>query len=105
MDKRKFIASSEIFSDFTVEISLYRVSTIQDVIDLFKERLIEVLEEHNFTSLIQVLENKKLHIHTPSRTMTIKWKNLELYLGDRARRGQLLPKGWRKVDRLSTEID
>ena len=64
MDKRKFIASSDIFSDFTVEISLYRVSTIQDVIDLFKERLVEVLMEHNFTGLIQMLENKKFHIHT-----------------------------------------
>ena len=33
-------------------------------IDLFKERLVEVLEEHNFTGLLQMLENKKFHIHT-----------------------------------------
>ena len=61
--------------------------------------------EEKLVASCVIQEGKKLHIHTPSRTMTIKWKNLELYLGDRARRGQLLPKGWRKVDRLSTEID
>ena len=27
-DKRKFIASSEIFSDFSVEISLYNIESI-----------------------------------------------------------------------------
>jgi len=64
MDKRKFIASSDIFSDFTVEISLYQVSTIDDIIQKFKEHLIEVLQKHNFTMLINILENKHLHIHT-----------------------------------------
>jgi len=64
MDKRKFISSSDIFSDFTVEISLYRISSIKDIIHIFKERLEEVLLEHNFTSLLHILENRKLHIHT-----------------------------------------
>ena len=64
MDKRKFIASSDIFSDFTVEISLYQISTIDDIIKNFKENLIEVLQEHNFSMLINILENKDFHIHT-----------------------------------------
>ena len=33
--------------------------------------------------------------------MTIKWKDLDDYYGDRALRGSLLPKGWRKVERLA----
>ena len=64
MDKRKFIASSDIFSDFTVEISLYEISTIDDIIKKFKEELKSVLEEHNFTMLLNILENKRLHLHT-----------------------------------------
>ena len=63
MDKRKFIASSDIFSDFTVEISLYQVSTIDDIIQKFKGHLIEVLQKHNFTMLINILENGTKSIH------------------------------------------
>jgi hypothetical protein len=32
--------------------------------------------------------------------MTIKWSDLDDYYGDRALRGSMLPKGWRKVERL-----
>jgi len=35
--------------------------------------------------------------------MTIKWDDLDNYYGDRAMRGRFLPKGWRKVSRLSAE--
>jgi hypothetical protein len=64
MDKRKFIASSDIFSDFTVEISLYQISTIDDIIQKFKEELVELLQKHTFTMLLHILENKEFHIHT-----------------------------------------
>ena len=36
------------------------------------------------------------------RTMTLKPRDLEHYLGGRGRRGALLPRGWRKVDGLTT---
>ena len=44
-EKRKFIASSELFSDFTVEISLYNVETLEDIIEIFKEELKECLKK------------------------------------------------------------
>jgi len=37
------------------------------------------------------------------RTMTLKARDLEDYLGERARRGALLPRGWRKVDDLAVD--
>jgi len=45
-------------------------------------------------------EDGCLQVHTGNRMMTIKWKDLDDYYGDRALRGSLLPKGWRKVERL-----
>jgi topoisomerase-4 subunit A len=36
--------------------------------------------------------------------MTLKWDDLDDYYGERALRGRMLPKGWRKVERLSTEV-
>ncbi|MDG2289479.1 MAG: DNA topoisomerase IV subunit A [Woeseiaceae bacterium] len=45
-------------------------------------------------------ENGALQVHTGTRTMTIKWNDLDDYYGDRALRGTMLPKGWRKVERL-----
>jgi hypothetical protein len=62
-EKRKFIASSEIFSDFTVDISLYNVDTLEDIINEFKNELKKCLEENNFTNLVKILEKKNFHIH------------------------------------------
>jgi topoisomerase IV subunit A len=45
----------------------------------------------------------ELRVHCGQRTMTLKPRDLESYLGERARRGALLPRGWRKVDDLSTD--
>ena len=47
-----------------------------------------------------VPEEGSLQVHTGTRMMTIKWSDLDEYYGDRALRGSLLPKGWRKVERL-----
>ena len=35
-DKRLFIASSELFSNFQIDISLFDVSTLDDIILIFK---------------------------------------------------------------------
>ena len=48
-------------------------------------------------------EEGNLLVHTGTRTMTIKWSDIDNYYGERALRGSLLPKGWRKVERLSAE--
>ena len=37
------------------------------------------------------------------RKMTLSWKDLQHYLGARGQRGAVLPRGWRKVDRLGAE--
>lgn len=47
-----------------------------------------------------VPEEGDLQVHTGTRMMTLKWNDLDNYYGERALRGSLLPKGWRKVERL-----
>jgi topoisomerase-4 subunit A len=44
-----------------------------------------------------------LSVKSGARTMTLSWKDLEAYLGSRATRGGLLPRGWQKVDGLAVE--
>ena len=44
-----------------------------------------------------------LSIRSGSRTMTLSFKDLGEYVGSRATRGGLLPRGWQKVDGLSVE--
>ena len=39
-----------------------------------------------------------LEIASGKRTMTLKTADLEYYEGTRGRRGNMLPRGWRKVD-------
>jgi topoisomerase-4 subunit A len=50
-----------------------------------------------------VPEDGDLRVHTGTRTMTIRWDDFDPYYGDRGLRGALLPKGWRKVERLEAE--
>ncbi|HUF71324.1 MAG TPA: DNA topoisomerase IV subunit A [Gammaproteobacteria bacterium] len=46
---------------------------------------------------------QSLKVRSGKRDMTLKSKDLEHYLGNRARRGMALPRGWRNVDRLTAE--
>ena len=61
-EKRKFIASSELFSDFTVDISLYNVETIDDIIKIFVRELKECLIKNNFTNLVEIVNKKNFFI-------------------------------------------
>ena len=56
--------------------------------------------EEQMVAAAVVPEDGNLQVVTATRTMTIKWNDLDDYYGDRALRGSLLPKGWRKVERL-----
>jgi len=48
--------------------------------------------------------NGALFVHSGQRTpMRLAWKDLDDYLGARASRGGLLPRGWQRVDGLSVE--
>ena len=44
-----------------------------------------------------------LQVHSRGRVMSLPFKDLENYLGARASRGGLLPRGWQRVDGLSVE--
>ena len=44
-----------------------------------------------------------LAVKSGTRTMTLSFKDLDAYVGSRASRGGLLPRGWQKVDGLSVE--
>lgn len=44
-----------------------------------------------------------LQVRSGARTMSLSFKDLENYLGARASRGGLLPRGWQKVDGLHAE--
>ena len=44
-----------------------------------------------------------LSVKSGARTMSLSFKDLETYLGARASRGGLLPRGWQKVDGLQVE--
>ena len=63
-DSRLFIASSELFSNFEVEISLDEVSSLEGIVDIFKKELHDVLENSNLINLIKKLEESNFHIHS-----------------------------------------
>ena len=44
-----------------------------------------------------------LVVRSGARSMSLSFKDLDNYLGARASRGGLLPRGWQKVDGLSVE--
>lgn len=70
-------------------------------------KLIEIPKAKRATehviAIAVVPENGKLQVASGARTMTLSWKDLEPYMGARASRGSLLPRGWQKVDGLSVE--
>ncbi len=56
--------------------------------------------EEKLIAAAVVPEDGRLQVYSGTRMMTIKWNDLDDYYGDRGLRGSLLPKGWRKVERL-----
>ena len=61
---RKFIASSNLFSDFTVNISLENVTTMDEIIEVFTNEIKKILKKNNFTMLIKKLNESHFHIHS-----------------------------------------
>ncbi len=57
--------------------------------------------EERLVAVAVVPEDGNLRVHSGSRVMTIKWNDVDRYYGERGRRGALLPKGWRKVERMA----
>ena len=62
---RTFVASSEIFSGFKMNIDIRMIDNLQDIVDIFLKELEKVLEINNFDVLIDKLKyGNKWHIHT-----------------------------------------
>ena len=59
--------------------------------------------EDFLTGMTVVPRDKSLIVRSGDRKMTIAWKDLKDYRGDRAQRGSVLPRGWRSVDVLEVE--
>ncbi len=59
--------------------------------------------EERMLAAVVVGENQELVVHAGQRHLRMKHKDLENYIGERARRGRKLPRGFQKVDRLSVE--
>jgi topoisomerase-4 subunit A len=55
------------------------------------------------TSVTVIPPGEALRVFSGKRTMTLKPRDLEAYAGARARRGVLLPRGWRKVDSIAAD--
>ncbi len=60
--------------------------------------------EEKLVAAAVIPEDGHLQVHTATRKMTITWDDLDHYYGERALRGNMLPKGWRKVVHLSAEF-
>ena len=63
-DKRTFIVSSDLFSDFQTDISLYNIETLDDIITILKKKLIDLFLENKLTQLAEIVKNKNFHIHS-----------------------------------------
>ena len=59
-------------------------------------------EEVSLASICALSQGQALMVESGQRHMTLKPKDLERYMGSRGRRGAALPRGWRKVDRLTS---
>jgi topoisomerase-4 subunit A len=61
------------------------------------------LATERVVAVAAVSPGNTLLVRSGQRTMNLSFKDLESYLGARATRGHLLPRGWQKVDGLAVE--
>ncbi|MDX1251034.1 MAG: DNA topoisomerase IV subunit A [Gammaproteobacteria bacterium] len=59
--------------------------------------------EEFVVAITAILRGASLVIHSGQRHLTLKPADIEHYLGERGRRGNLLPRGFQRVDRISVE--
>jgi len=57
--------------------------------------------DERMLAMVVIGPDEGLQIQSGQRTMTLKWEDLGHYDGARGRRGMMLPRGWRKVDRVT----
>jgi len=59
--------------------------------------------DETLAAIAVVTPSQNLIVHSGERKMTLKFAELKEYKGERAQRGAVLPRGWRKVDKLEAE--
>jgi topoisomerase-4 subunit A len=59
--------------------------------------------EEYLAGITVVAPDQNLIVRCGERKMTLKFSDLKDYRGERAQRGAVLPRGWRKVERLDVE--
>ena len=69
------------------------------IIDIPKAKL----GTERVVAIAAVSPGNTLQVRSGQRTMSLSFKDLDAYLGARATRGGLLPRGWQKVDGLGVE--
>ncbi|MFT7654513.1 MAG: topoisomerase-4 subunit A, partial [Candidatus Azotimanducaceae bacterium] len=57
--------------------------------------------EEKMIAAVVLDESQALVVHAGQRHLKMKHKDLENYIGERARRGRKLPRGFQKVDQLT----
>jgi len=57
--------------------------------------------EETMIAAVVFSDDQELVVHAGQRHLSMKRKDLENYIGERARRGRKLPRGFQKVDHLS----
>jgi topoisomerase-4 subunit A len=62
---------------------------------------IDTDENETVLAVLALSEGQKLAVQAGSRHITLKWSDLEIYRGERGRRGAKLPRGFQKVDGMS----
>lgn len=63
-DERGFVASSDLFSNFQTSISLYDISTIDELINIFRSRLLKIFEDNNLSVLAEKVKKSNFHVHS-----------------------------------------
>ncbi|MGH8491774.1 MAG: DNA topoisomerase IV subunit A [Moraxellaceae bacterium] len=79
------------------------VFPVKDLPQLAKgkgNKLMNIAADENETVLavLALYEGQKLTVQAGSRHITLKWADLDVYRGERGRRGAKLPRGFQKVD-------
>ena len=64
-----------------------------------------VMREEYMVDFAVIGPDAALVVHSGKRYLIMKNKDLKHYLGDRGRRGNKLPRGFQKVDRLAVEVN
>ncbi|MGJ8663237.1 MAG: DNA topoisomerase IV subunit A [Marinicella sp.] len=61
--------------------------------------------EEKLAATLAITPEDSFLVHAGARYIRFKWKDLVNYLGNRAKRGAVLPQGFRNVDRVEVEKD